>query len=177
MNIEVIIPLPCNHLEPDAEVFRFRKEIKVCRAVRSLRTGAAHPFHGPQRLKFRHSQKGIAKLVDFLAQMRFEFTFTALEPGAKPLASIIVGTEIGRLADRMLYITVGKPFFRSHKYALKGTGGNQCGARQRKHSDPLTGNSVPLPQRKRFSNRVPQRLIHAARLTDIHICVTAHRIH
>ena len=69
MNIDIVIPGPSNHPNPDIQVVGFGIKVELCHLAGGLRV-PAEPPHGVQCLEGRQLEQGVLELVDLLHQLR-----------------------------------------------------------------------------------------------------------
>ena len=69
MNIDIVIPEPGDHPNPNIQVIGFGIEVELRRLSGGLRV-PAEPPHSIQRFEGRQLEQGILELVDLLHQFR-----------------------------------------------------------------------------------------------------------
>ena len=113
MTVKVIVPDPCDHPEPNINVFRRSIRVELRAVVGGLCAGPAKASHRIQRFELRQLKQGLCELVDLLCQFWYSTFFAAVMPSRPPSPAIIIGTGVDQLADRMLQVIKRKLLFGS----------------------------------------------------------------
>lgn len=175
MNIDIVIPEPGDHPNPNIQVIGFGIEVELRRFAGGLRI-PAEPPHSIQRFEGRQLEQGILELVDLLHQFRRCLFLRPIVPGCPPPMAVIIRAGVGDLADRpaseLHGRCIGVP-----EYFLEGAGSIQVAYapffRCRKFA---ALHRIPFCEGQRGVDGIPKGLIHAAGLTDLHVRIAAEGI-